>query len=69
MRLLIIALEGREKEGSSPVHVINIEIQDNHEEATLGAFLICELVTLVSPLPQEIKILFFGHGTLEGFFF
>jgi len=33
--------------GNKPVHVINIDIQDNHEEATLGAFLICELVTLV----------------------
>lgn len=33
--------------GNKPVHVINIDIQDNHEEATIGAFLICELVTLV----------------------
>jgi len=33
--------------GNTPVHVINIDIQDNPEEATLGAFLICELVTLV----------------------
>ncbi|CAG0888991.1 unnamed protein product [Darwinula stevensoni] len=46
--LVIETLESREKEGSSPVHVINIEIQDNHEEATLGAFLICELVTLMA---------------------
>jgi RNA polymerase II subunit A C-terminal domain phosphatase SSU72 len=28
-----------------PCHVINIDIQDNHEEATIGAFLMCELVT------------------------
>lgn len=33
--------------GNKPVHIINIDIQDNHEEATIGAFLICELVTLV----------------------
>lgn len=33
--------------GNKPVHVININIQDNHEEATIGAFLICEFVTLV----------------------
>jgi len=33
---------------NKPVHVINIDIQDNHEEATIGAFLICELVTLLS---------------------
>ncbi|XP_077293495.1 ssu72 CTD phosphatase [Arctopsyche grandis] len=30
---------------SQPVHVINIDIQDNHEEATLGAFIISDLVT------------------------
>lgn len=35
------------------MHVINVDIQDNHEEATLGAFLICELCQCVSvpPLP------------------
>ncbi|KXJ15545.1 RNA polymerase II subunit A C-terminal domain phosphatase SSU72 [Exaiptasia diaphana] len=32
-----------EPETYTPVHVINIDIQDNHEEATLGAFLICDL--------------------------
>jgi hypothetical protein len=36
-------LESREPETYSPVHVINIDIQDNHEEATLGAFLVCNL--------------------------
>ena len=30
------------------MHVINVDIQDNHEEATLGAFLICELCQCVS---------------------
>lgn len=33
-----------------PVHVINIDIQDNHEEATVGAFAICDLITMVSGL-------------------
>jgi len=33
---------------SDLVHVVNIDIQDNHEEATLGAFLICELVETLS---------------------
>ena len=32
------------------MHVINVDIQDNHEEATLGAFLICELCQCVSTL-------------------
>lgn len=31
-----------------PVHVINMDIQDNHEEATLGAFLICDMIQMVS---------------------
>ena len=42
-------LENRDKEGYH-VHVINIDIQDNHEEATIGAFIICDLVTMVSYL-------------------
>ena len=27
--------------------MINIDIQDNHEEATIGAFMICDLCTMV----------------------
>lgn len=30
---------------NTPVHLINMDIQDNHEEATIGAFLICDLCT------------------------
>ncbi|KAK8398896.1 hypothetical protein O3P69_004177 [Scylla paramamosain] len=41
-------LEARIPEENTPVHVINIDIQDNHEEATIGAFMICELAALVS---------------------
>ncbi|XP_057309534.1 RNA polymerase II subunit A C-terminal domain phosphatase SSU72-like isoform X2 [Hydractinia symbiolongicarpus] len=33
----------RDPESHTPVHVINIDIQDNHEEATIGAFLICDM--------------------------
>ena len=44
---LILGLENRDSQ-TTPVHVINIEIQDNHEEATIGAFLICELVSMVN---------------------
>lgn len=41
-------LNSREQETCQPVHVVNVDIQDNHEEATLGAFLICELCQCVS---------------------
>lgn len=41
-------MESREPVYNQPVHVINMDIQDNHEEATLGAFLICDMVSMVS---------------------
>ena len=44
----ILGLEGKIPEENVPVHVINIDIQDNHEEATIGAFLICELGALLT---------------------
>ncbi|KAL5014183.1 hypothetical protein ScPMuIL_008453 [Solemya velum] len=40
-------LENRQKGENLPVHIINIDIQDNHEEATIGAFIICDLVTIL----------------------
>lgn len=39
--------ETREKEDMQPAHIINIDIQDNHEEATIGAFLISDLATML----------------------
>lgn len=45
---VIECMESRTQEDSQPVHLINIDIQDNHEEATVGSFLICELVTVVT---------------------
>lgn len=51
---VIECMESRTQEDSQPVHLINIDIQDNHEEATVGSFLICELVTVVN----SFKILY-----------
>jgi len=45
--LVISDLDSRIPVDNIPVHVINIDIQDNHEEATIGAFLICELASKV----------------------
>lgn len=42
---------------NQPVHVINIDIQDNQEEAVLGAFQICDLTTMMAAsddLDQDI---------------
>ena len=33
----------REQETCQPVHVINVDMADNAEDATLGSFIICEL--------------------------
>ncbi|CAN7985823.1 unnamed protein product [Ixodes pacificus] len=41
-------LSGRLTCDNSPVHIINLDIQDNHEEATIGAFLICEMAQMMS---------------------
>ncbi len=45
------AVEFFEEKGGSegqPVHLVNMDIQDNHEEATIGAFLLCELVQMLA---------------------
>jgi len=41
-------LATRDITDNSPVHIINIDILDNHEEATLGAFLFCDLAQLMT---------------------
>lgn len=43
-------IESKERENPESVHVVNIDIQDNHEEAVIGAFMICDLCALVSAL-------------------
>lgn len=41
------AIEAKGNVTFTPVQVINIEIKDNHEEATLGAFLILQICDMV----------------------
>ena len=40
-------MENREKKSNQPVHIINIDVADNHEDATLGAFMILEFAQKV----------------------
>lgn len=51
-------MESRDPVDNQPVHVVNMDIQDNHEEATLGAFLICDMVAEVSDRWQELNQFF-----------
>jgi hypothetical protein len=53
LALVVAAVEAKGNVTCTPVQIINIEVKDNHEEATLGAFLIlqiCEMVR-VTPVP------------------
>jgi RNA polymerase II subunit A C-terminal domain phosphatase SSU72 len=50
-------LETRDKVLNQPVHIINIDVADNHEDATLGAFLLYELAQILlksSDMENEI---------------
>lgn len=51
-------MESRDPVDNQPVHVVNMDIQDNHEEATLGAFLICDMVAEVSERRQQLTKFF-----------
>ncbi|CAK9300707.1 unnamed protein product [Gordionus sp. m RMFG-2023] len=42
-----VQLEENYTNSYEPVHVVNIDITDNQEEATLGAFLFCEICELM----------------------
>ena len=53
---LPVALEEQGSTTYTPVQVINLEIKDNHEEATLGAFLILQLCEMVSIIPHTVKL-------------
>lgn len=40
-------LESRPSALSRPAHILNIDIADNHEDAMLGAIVICEICEMV----------------------
>ncbi|GMT14887.1 hypothetical protein PFISCL1PPCAC_6184, partial [Pristionchus fissidentatus] len=54
---IIEDLHTREQDSGQGVHVVNIDIQDNHEEATIGAWLVCDIcakLEAAEDLDQEI---------------
>lgn len=44
------AVEAKGNVTCTPVQILNLEVKDNHEEATLGAFLILQLCEMVSDI-------------------
>lgn len=42
-----LELANRTPTDNTPAHVINFDIQDNHEEATIGAFLMLDLTNIM----------------------
>eukprot|EP00094_Tigriopus_californicus_P000472 TCALIF_00459-PA protein Name:"Similar to Ssu72 RNA polymerase II subunit A C-terminal domain phosphatase SSU72 (Mus musculus)" AED:0.08 eAED:0.08 QI:0/0/0/1/1/1/3/0/180 len=44
---VITAFEERDSLHEQPVHIINMDVVDNPEDATIGAFLLCDLVRML----------------------
>lgn len=44
----ITELTARTPTDNTPVHVINLDVTDNHEDATIGAFLILDLAQILA---------------------
>lgn len=55
---LYVDLSTRESVTSEPVHVINITVKDNHEEAIIGSMQVYDFLMMVMPsyLQQQIRL-------------
>lgn len=67
-------MESKEPVHNCPVHVINIDVQDNQEEATIGAFLICDMISMVMKIQinfnkKEFNYFFKQGNNCLGFIF
>lgn len=60
--MLCTDLEARGSNSYTQVQVINLDVKDNHEDATLGAFLILELCNMVCTLLVTIIIVAYRTG-------
>lgn len=50
-------MESRDVVDNRPVHIFNVDIEDNHEEALMGAFLITDMINMVKIHNYSHKLL------------
>uniref|UniRef100_A0A1A9WRD5 RNA polymerase II subunit A C-terminal domain phosphatase SSU72 n=1 Tax=Glossina brevipalpis TaxID=37001 RepID=A0A1A9WRD5_9MUSC len=46
-------MESQDTQDNRPVHIFNVNIEDNHEEALMGAFLIADMINMVKIIPYQ----------------
>ena len=70
----ILDIESRSSSLARPVHIINIDIPDNHEDAMLGAIVMCDLCEMVIigffqlDSPPSCIFTMSGHYAIDLFF-
>lgn len=52
-------MESRDVLDNRPVHIFNVDVEDNHEEALMGAFLITDMINMVKIHNYSYKQLLF----------
>lgn len=57
-------MESRDVVDNRPVHIFNVDIEDNHEEALMGAFLITDMINMVKIHCNTVTIVFVDFGQL-----
>lgn len=52
---MIEDLEGREPQDFEPIHILNLEVKDNAEEAEVGAIIALELCQLLQKNAKQLE--------------